>query len=125
MCSVSPSISSELHLSTLYSFVPHYRDTSKLLALLHPVEELHLPTRELPAGVLVTAMERAEVTTTGGEGRHLMAEVRTGEDQILEEVEVPPATSRVTGEAGLLLTQGVRGKESLRILSKQRGIFFH
>ena len=76
-------------------------------------------------GVLVTAMERAEVTTTGGEGQDLMAEVRTGEDQILEEVEVPPATSRVTGEAGLLLTQGVRGKESLRILSKQRGIFFH
>ena len=53
-----------------------------------------------------------------------MAEVRTGEDQILEEVEVPPATSRVTGEAGLLLTQGVRGKESVSILRKQRGIFF-
>ena len=73
-------------------------------------------------GVLVTAMERAEVTTTGGEGRHLMAEVRTGEDQILEEVEVPPATSRVTGEAGLLRTQGVQLTELHHIVVLRVGV---
>ena len=78
------------------------RDTSRLPAQPHQVEEPHLLTLELHQEDRVMATGRVEVITTGGEAEDLMDEAR-----IHEEVEVPAV--RQTGEAGLHLTLVVRG----------------